>query len=239
MSDVIGKNCPYCKTTIQIGEPVTVCAACGMPHHESCWDENQGCTTFGCAKQHNLVQGLVSKHCSKCNAELQDSHAFCPQCGQKIELPVHEAVSSKISQYNDAVQNKKSKKPIVLGIVSVLVVIVIIGGIKFTNLFEKSPEFQEMFPECESKIYCEIASDGSYMMLDSNPNDRNNYYMKYVWESIEETNKALGFSSAFTTKMKYLRTTYGRWTESNDNYTVSWSYDPDSGLEVMYVKKDK
>ena len=51
MNEYMGKTCPYCKTAIQTGEEVKICKVCLMPHHTSCWEENKGCTTFGCAEQ--------------------------------------------------------------------------------------------------------------------------------------------------------------------------------------------
>lgn len=30
--------------------PKIYCTACGMPHHEDCYQENGGCTVFGCAR---------------------------------------------------------------------------------------------------------------------------------------------------------------------------------------------
>ncbi len=44
----IGKTCPYCKTPFVDGDTVVFCSVCDMPHHLSCWQDNQGCTTFGC-----------------------------------------------------------------------------------------------------------------------------------------------------------------------------------------------
>ena len=44
----IGKTCPYCKTRLTEEDDIVVCSACDMPHHLSCWQDNQGCTTFGC-----------------------------------------------------------------------------------------------------------------------------------------------------------------------------------------------
>ena len=45
----VGKNCPFCQTAIKPGAPLVICASCGMPHHADCWQQNGGCTTFGCA----------------------------------------------------------------------------------------------------------------------------------------------------------------------------------------------
>ena len=44
----IGKTCPYCKTPLVEGDTVVFCSVCDMPHHLSCWQDNQGCTTFSC-----------------------------------------------------------------------------------------------------------------------------------------------------------------------------------------------
>ncbi|MBE6621725.1 MAG: hypothetical protein E7630_02095 [Ruminococcaceae bacterium] len=44
----VGKTCPYCKTPLVEGDTVVFCSVCDMPHHLSCWQDNQGCTTFGC-----------------------------------------------------------------------------------------------------------------------------------------------------------------------------------------------
>ena len=44
----VGKTCPYCQTPLKPHDPVVVCPACRMPHHQDCWEDNGGCTTFGC-----------------------------------------------------------------------------------------------------------------------------------------------------------------------------------------------
>lgn len=116
MEDYIGKICPFCKTEIKEGEAVKVCPSCNIPHHEFCWEENKGCTTFGCSEQHYEEQhtnptdvcencgtplgdgqefcpkcgtpkGVKKpKVCSNCGTELEDGQAFCPKCGQKADL---------------------------------------------------------------------------------------------------------------------------------------------------------
>ncbi|PYV51382.1 MAG: hypothetical protein DMG92_04660 [Acidobacteria bacterium] len=42
--------CPYCRSPISTEEPVTTCEGCGTPHHTDCYDENGGCTIFGCSR---------------------------------------------------------------------------------------------------------------------------------------------------------------------------------------------
>lgn len=57
----IGKTCPYCKTPLVKGDTVVFCSVCDMPHHLSCWQDNQGCTTFGCTGTMKEIIGGDSK----------------------------------------------------------------------------------------------------------------------------------------------------------------------------------
>jgi TM2 domain-containing membrane protein YozV len=42
--------CPYCRAPIEQNEAQTVlCPGCGTPHHADCFEENGGCTIFGCS----------------------------------------------------------------------------------------------------------------------------------------------------------------------------------------------
>ncbi len=52
------KICPYCNTPINEGEAEVVCPACSKPHHERCWVEHNGCTTYGCP-QNTAAQAPV------------------------------------------------------------------------------------------------------------------------------------------------------------------------------------
>lgn len=46
MSDPL---CPYCRTEIDPSECEThYCPSCGAPHHPDCFEDNRGCTVFGC-----------------------------------------------------------------------------------------------------------------------------------------------------------------------------------------------
>jgi hypothetical protein len=46
---VVAAICPYCRAPIEadFGNEM-VCAGCGTPHHADCYEENGGCTVFGC-----------------------------------------------------------------------------------------------------------------------------------------------------------------------------------------------
>lgn len=140
MEDYNGKICPFCKTEIKEGDAVKVCPSCGIPHHEGCWEENKGCTTFGCEEQHYEAQGTnptdvcsncgttlgdgqmfcpkcgTAKNapqknvCGKCGAELQEGQEFCPKCGQKVGLTLDQDVNSAINQFNAGVNKANEAK---------------------------------------------------------------------------------------------------------------------------------
>jgi hypothetical protein len=41
--------CPYCSDEVEpVGPNASFCTSCGTPHHQDCWEENGGCTVFGC-----------------------------------------------------------------------------------------------------------------------------------------------------------------------------------------------
>jgi len=43
------KPCPFCTSPIILGDDIAVCRDCSAVLHESCWRENGGCSTYGCA----------------------------------------------------------------------------------------------------------------------------------------------------------------------------------------------
>ncbi|MBE7033261.1 MAG: zinc-ribbon domain-containing protein [Ruminococcaceae bacterium] len=140
MENYIRKVCPFCKTDIKEGDLTKVCPSCGIPHHESCWEENKGCTTFGCDQQQYEEQGTnptvvcsncgemlgdeqqfcpncgtaknVQKEniCGRCGMELQEGQEFCPNCGQKAGVQIDENLSLAVDQFNANVENNKKKK---------------------------------------------------------------------------------------------------------------------------------
>ncbi len=104
--------------------------------------------------------------------------------------------------------------------------------------------FMKQYGQYKDEDWCEIADDGSWLKLDSNPTNADSddiwvYYEAYcgVTELVEVINADLGFNSSVYEKMKTTTALQGRQSESNDDYEVSWTYHPDNGLEIMYVVK--
>ncbi len=52
-----GKTCPYCQFPIKQESELAWCRLCSIPHHRECWEENGGCTTFGCHETSSKILG--------------------------------------------------------------------------------------------------------------------------------------------------------------------------------------
>lgn len=147
------KICPYCKTEIKEGDAVTFCTACGIPHHTGCWEENRGCTTFGCSEQHYEARGTnptemcancgaplgdsqafcpncgakknaeMPKLCVSCGLQLRDDQEFCPNCGTKVGVQISAETNDAINAFNAGIEQKKTKKKFPLPLIIILGVV--------------------------------------------------------------------------------------------------------------------
>ena len=103
--------CPYCQTNIKSDKEARNCETCHAPHHKECWEENKGCTTYGCRENPatkktiretsvdvgNLPIASIEKsleaenkknifiRCPKCNLQIETDSSFCKQCGHSFE----------------------------------------------------------------------------------------------------------------------------------------------------------
>ena len=56
-SEVTSQLCSICQTPIQVGDPSTSCDECHLPFHVECWEENLGCSAYGCPNVNALKLG--------------------------------------------------------------------------------------------------------------------------------------------------------------------------------------
>ena len=90
------RNCPFCMMSIFPDENVTVCPKCGIPHHSDCWEENGGCTTYGCgcktedlhSPSNEIIPHTDNKTCPYCQSLITNNErtVYCEICG----IPHHE-----------------------------------------------------------------------------------------------------------------------------------------------------
>lgn len=195
------------------------------------------------------LQGLINNHLktaedSSVSFEQEESvsRAFSDVETTEQKIAVEDISSTEENSETQAPTKRKfeKKKIVALGgiaVVALAVVLIVARGGK--------KSFTDMYSDLASNSWCTIASDGSYMKIDTNPKDIDSDDFTWSdWETyldadtaIETTNKDLGFSDAVMEKMNTTTWSQGRQTESNDKYTVTWTYHPDKGLEVLYEFK--
>ena len=105
-------------------------------------------------------------------------------------------------------------------------------------LYQKgtNPNFK-LFYDLYDDLTVSVAEDGSYMTIDNNPLNIDGgsiLYSQTGLDHIKLTNKVLGLPDWLYQEMVTTRAIDGRQKESFENVTVSWTYHPDRGLEVLY-----
>ncbi len=201
--------------------------------------------------------------CPKCGSNVSDESTFCANCGSRIDsASVVETESVETFNQNPpekpepkALKFFKEKKkiwvPIVCATVAVIILIVVLvttlspdksrnddGTSNSSNSSQSSskPDFFDLYLEYCNYIWADYASDGSYLSIDTNPYDYDDSGMDYIdaYYAIENVNKALGLPQSVLREMEETTWSMGKQTKTYDQFTVSWTYHPDKGLEVLY-----
>lgn len=165
--------------------------------------------------------------CSECGKETNKNLKICPNCGNK--LLVKEKTNNILTKKNIITLS------IIIGTIIILSIIILITS--KTNKKEKI-DLQAIYDNVGcSSYYCKLATDGSYLEIDTNPSDIDDYSSYIARGYVEDINLELGFTEALYTKMGKTRALDGTLTDENENVKVSWTYHPDDGLEVIYYLK--
>src|SRR5215212_2473822 len=76
----VSRECGICQSSIQPAEETQTCPSCGLSFHAGCWQENWGCSAYGC-NQVNALKPADAAELSKAEAqelagELEIDHPF-------------------------------------------------------------------------------------------------------------------------------------------------------------------
>ena len=159
--------------------------------------------------------------CSECGKEISDKSKVCIHCGNKIKK-----------------NKKKINENLLIIIIVVAVLLVLSIIIAVITSIKNKPDLKEVFEKVDcDDYYCELADDESYLQIDTNPLDIDDYTSSIAWEYVEDVNKELGFTDALFQRMGQTRALDGTMQEENKDIKVSWTYHPDNGFEVTYSLK--
>ena len=125
-----------------------------------------------------------------------------------------------------------------IGVIILFIIIFTISPSAFDTFSNHDNTMNEVYNKigCDS-YYCEVAYDGSYLEIDTNPGDLDDYSSTVAWDMVKKANEEFGFSEALNSKMNKTRALDGTMSEENNKVEVSWTYHPDDGLEVIYTLK--
>lgn len=175
----------------------------------------------------------LKKNCSACGAILNIHQTFCPNCGHPSSSST---TNPAIAQFNNDVMKKKNKKK-ALPFIIIGAVLIIIIGIVVAVILSNRFSFKESFSDIVGEDWCYIPDDDSYMLIDTNPlNDEDEIEIDAYYE-LKEINAELGFPESLFVEMGETSYSDGKQSSENGDFRVTWTYHPDSGLEVRYTKK--
>lgn len=125
---------------------------------------------------------------------------------------------------------------ILVGVVIAIMVTVVFA---LMNVEFPTHNLEKIYDRCiwSNSVYSEVGDDGSYILVDTNPYDIADYNENSADRLIIELNEKLKVPESVITKMAATRALDGMQTYDGKWFTITWTYHPDNGLEVIYEKK--
>ena len=99
------------------------------------------------------------------------------------------------------------------------------------------PDLRALYNEYCSSSFASIANDGSYLNIDTNPDDKDDYFDYEAYTAVVSINEALGLPESVLNKMSQTRSIDGMQSYSTDELEITWTYHPNRGMEVNYTLK--
>ena len=99
------------------------------------------------------------------------------------------------------------------------------------------PDLKELYNSFCSSYFAQVADDGSYLLIDTNPLDVDDYSDEDALLAILLVNNELELPESVISKMSRTRALDGTQSHETDDLEISWTYHPNNGLEVLYSLK--
>lgn len=103
------------------------------------------------------------------------------------------------------------------------------------------PDFQKVFDECElDSSWATIDSDGSYLSIDTNPDNIEEYVEMEEYFSLFAIQEYFDLPESLMEEIKHTAQIDGKQSRTFEdiNLTVTWKYDIYNGWQVMYKVAD-
>ena len=117
-SDVSNKNdsqrltpaiCPICCCEITADDQSIACIDCKTRYHEECWNDNNGCATYGCKSAKNIDVHTQPDNtppkvpCPWCHTLLLPKTVICSSCGKRTDLTSNSNDGLSIEKFSASV----------------------------------------------------------------------------------------------------------------------------------------
>lgn len=145
------------------------------------------------------------------------------------------ASTSKIKNQLSRVSEilKKNKKKSIL-ITCAAFLVIVFGVIYQVN---SRPSFTALYNGYLDSKYAEVADDDSWLRIDTNPYDIDDYNSDDAINQLEVAIEKLKLPSTLAEEMYETRAMDGRQVKNYNGISVSWTYHPSQGLEVLFTKE--
>ncbi|MCR4556381.1 MAG: Ig-like domain-containing protein [Saccharofermentans sp.] len=97
------------------------------------------------------------------------------------------------------------------------------------------PDFQAIYDEYCDYSWAKVGSDNSYLSIDTNPYNLDDYLEMDALTAIRNVNDALDLPESAYDGMSKVRALDGRVNQTYGDISVSYQYHPNQGLEVTYT----
>ncbi|HLX62913.1 MAG TPA: RING finger protein [Planctomycetota bacterium] len=169
-TDMAGKLCSICQTAVITGEHIVFCPFCQLPFHAECWDENRGCSAYGCQGAPPTIKTPTEtdvssnawggeKPCPNCGKSIKASALKCRFCGAAFDT--RDVIGKKEYQsreYEGREYTAARNKSVLLFLLSAAACLAPIGLIlDLVLIFSGSimgVEFKRMPAALKAVIYC-------------------------------------------------------------------------------------
>lgn len=183
-------------------------------------------------------------NCPKCGFALETGQNLCPNCGCRVVPLSEESIGphteahaeNHAEEYNEESSKKRSVK-FSLFEKAILVIFAVAACCIVVFLLCREPSLKRAYENYCSPNYSELSPDENCLKIDTNPYDSETSSLNEpVLRSVKKVNRFLGFPHDIYYEMEHTSSLDGVRREISGDFMVSWTYQPNKGLEVTYER---